>query len=59
MISDVAIGSPYEGNGEGVVYIYRGSKNGLVTTPMQVKWNFDCGPSKTTSIIRSGIDKFK
>lgn len=33
---DVAIGSPYEGNGEGVVYIYRGSKNGLVATPMQV-----------------------
>jgi len=33
---DVAIGAPYEDKGEGVVYIYRGSKDGLVPTPMQV-----------------------
>jgi len=35
-VSDVAIGAPYEDGGEGVVYIYRGSNNGLVETPMQV-----------------------
>lgn len=33
---DVAIGAPYENDGEGVVYIYRGSLDGLVKTPMQV-----------------------
>ncbi|XP_074622012.1 integrin alpha-6-like isoform X1 [Acropora palmata] len=33
---DVAIAAPYEDHGEGAVYIYRGSSNGLVKTPMQV-----------------------
>lgn len=33
---DVAIGAPYESNGEGVVYIYRGSKGGLIKKPMQI-----------------------
>ena len=36
IFSDVAIGAPYEDDGEGVVYIYRGSLGGLVETPMQV-----------------------
>lgn len=36
-VLDVAIGAPYEDGGEGVVYIYRGSKKGLVETPMQVQ----------------------
>ena len=36
IFSDVAIGAPYENDGEGVVYIYRGSLDGLVKTPMQV-----------------------
>lgn len=31
---DLAIGAPYEGNG--VVYIYLGSPNGLITKPSQV-----------------------
>ncbi|XP_063233340.1 integrin alpha-PS1 isoform X2 [Bacillus rossius redtenbacheri] len=31
---DIAIGAPYEG--EGVVYIYLGSSNGILTTPSQI-----------------------
>lgn len=31
---DIAIGAPYEG--KGTVYIYLGSKNGIITTPSQV-----------------------
>lgn len=31
---DIAIGAPYEG--KGTVYIYLGSKNGLITIPSQV-----------------------
>lgn len=31
---DIAIGAPYEGNG--TVYIYLGSKNGLITEPSQI-----------------------
>ncbi|XP_015182230.1 PREDICTED: integrin alpha-PS1 isoform X2 [Polistes dominula] len=31
---DIAIGAPYEG--KGTVYIYLGSKNGIITTPSQI-----------------------
>ena len=31
---DLAVGAPYEGNG--VVYIYLGSKHGIITEPSQV-----------------------
>lgn len=31
---DIAIGAPYEG--KGTVYIYLGSKNGIIKTPSQV-----------------------
>lgn len=31
---DIAIGAPYEG--KGAVYIYLGSKNGIIKTPSQV-----------------------
>lgn len=31
---DIAVGAPYEGNG--VVYIYLGSKSGLISKPSQV-----------------------
>lgn len=45
--SDVAIGAPYEDDGEGVVYIYRGSNKGLVETPMQV---YKCAWCKHTMV---------
>lgn len=32
---DLAVGAPYEEDG-GAVYIYLGSKDGLITTPSQV-----------------------
>lgn len=32
---DIAVGAPYEGSG--VVYVYLGSKDGLITEPSQVK----------------------
>ena len=35
MVSDLVIGSPYEGKG-GVVYIYYGSSDGLSKDPVQV-----------------------
>ena len=31
---DIAVGAPYEG--KGTVYIYLGSKNGIIKTPSQV-----------------------
>ena len=37
---DIAIGAPYEG--KGTVYIFLGSKNGVITNPSQVKFGFLC-----------------
>lgn len=56
---DVAIGAPYEGNG--VVYIYLGSKDGLSTKPSQVITPSDLGhlakPIKTFgSSLSGGVD---
>uniref|UniRef100_A0A8C9VZ43 Integrin subunit alpha 6 n=1 Tax=Scleropages formosus TaxID=113540 RepID=A0A8C9VZ43_SCLFO len=33
---DIAVGAPYDSNGEGKVYIYHGSASGITTKPVQV-----------------------
>ncbi len=38
-LSDIAVSAPYEGSG--VVYIYRGSENGVVAEDFQVR-NLPC-----------------
>lgn len=37
---DLAVGAPYEG--KGVVYIYLGSKHGIITEPSQVDIQMPC-----------------
>ena len=36
MLSDFAVGAPYEGNG--AVYIYHGSADGVIPIYAQVSW---------------------
>ncbi|XP_018584540.1 integrin alpha-6-like [Scleropages formosus] len=33
---DIAVGAPYDSNGEGKVYIYHGSASGITTKPVQI-----------------------
>lgn len=40
---DIAIGAPYEGNG--VIYVYKGSALGIVIEPSQVSLNIVCIPT--------------
>lgn len=50
---DIAVGAPYEG--KGTVYIYLGSKHGLITTPSQVIHSEDTPvPLKTFGYSLSG-----
>lgn len=60
LCEDIAIGAPYEG--DGVVYIYLGSKEGLTKTPSQIIKASDLGlkPNKAVntfgSFLTGGID---
>ncbi|XP_057322797.1 integrin alpha-PS1 isoform X1 [Microplitis mediator] len=56
---DLAIGAPYEG--KGTVYIYLGSKNGIITTPSQVIHSEDTPvPLRTFGYsLSGGIDMDK
>ncbi|KAG8566603.1 hypothetical protein GDO81_013312 [Engystomops pustulosus] len=55
--NDVAIGSPFGGKyGGGCVYIYKGEKSGLSTTPSQILDNPLSTPSKFGFTLRGGKD---
>ncbi|XP_040281481.1 integrin alpha-7 isoform X1 [Bufo bufo] len=51
---DIAVGAPFDGNGK--VYIYHGSKTGLVTKPAQVLDGVSVGVSTFGYSLSGGLD---